>query len=360
MNRLAACGTSLGLISVLFCCTPASQTSNDAGSGDDVDSQVVARAGDMTVTTAELDAWIKEKLFEASAGTAARLYELRSRYVTELLSERLLAAEAEKRGTTPEQVIQDEVTALGPVTDQEVEDFFADIQDREPEASLEDMKNAIRKLLEAQRKSDAIEAFRDRSNIVMVLEPPRIFVDANGPSKGSDTAKVTIVEFSDFQCPFCRRVIPTIEEVLERYPDEVRLVYRHLPLRSHSRARPAAVASVCAQEQDKFWGYHDALFANTKAFADKDLRRYAEELELNMAAFDACIADSRAADKVSKDEEDAGQAGIKSTPAFLVNGILVSGAQPAENFFVIIDAEIARAKEATGVLSPAGDRMPGT
>ncbi|MCH7707276.1 MAG: DsbA family protein [Myxococcales bacterium] len=354
MNRLAVCCASLGLISLLFSCTPASPTSNDASSGDDVGAQLVARAGDLTVTTAELDAWIKEKLFEAKAGSASRLYELRSRYVTELLTERLLAAEAETRGTTPEQVIQDELAVLGPVTDQEVEDFFADYQDRMHEASLDDVGDQIRRLLEARRESDAIEAFRDRSNIVMVMKAPRILIEADGPSKGPDAAKVTIVEFSDFQCRFCRRVIPTMQAVLERYPDDVRLVYRHLPLRSHSRARPAAVASVCAQQQDEFWSYHDSLFANTKALADEDLRRYAEELELDMALFDACVADSRAADKVRKDVEDAVEAGIQSTPAFVVNGILISGAQPAENFFEIIDAEIARADDSTG------DKPPGT
>lgn len=357
MNRLAVCCASLGLITLFFSCTPTSQTSNDASSGDDVDAQLVARAGDLTVTTAELDAWIKEKLFEARAGSPSRLYQLRSRYVTELLTERLLAAEAEARGTTPEQVIQDELAALGPVTDQEVEDFFAEYQDRMPEASLDDVEDQIRRLLETRRESDAIEAFRDRSNIVMVMEAPRILVEADGPSKGPDAAKVTIVEFSDFQCPFCRRVIPTIEAVIARYPDDVRLVYRHLPLRSHSRARPAAVASVCAQQQDRFWGYHDSLFANTKALADEDLRRYAEGLDLDMAVFDACIADSRAADKVNKDAEEAG---IQSTPAFLVNGILISGAQPAENFFEIIDAEIARAEASTGDKTPAGDTSQGT
>jgi protein-disulfide isomerase len=178
--------------------------------------------------------------------------------------------------------------------------------------------------------------------VTIHIEAPRIDVAATGPAKGPADARVTIVEFSDFQCPFCQRVLPTLERVLETYPEDVRIVYRHLPLRSHGRARPAAEASLCAADQDGFWPYHDALFANTKALADEDLVRYAAESGLDAERFQRCLEERRFAAQVDEDAAAARGAGITGTPAFVVNGILLSGARPFEDFARVIDAELDR------------------
>ena len=122
----------------------------------------------------------------------------------------------------------------------------------------------------------------------------------------------------------------------------MRVVYRNMPLRNHQRARPAAEAALCANEQGKFWAYHDRLFENTRKLGDEDLLRYAEELELDAAAFSKCYEEKRFAHQVETDMEDGARAGVSGTPAFFVNGIMVSGAKPAEDFFRIIDAELER------------------
>jgi len=131
--------------------------------------------------------------------------------------------------------------------------------------------------------------------------------------------------------------------VLAKYPEQVRFVYRHFPLGSHPRARPAAEASLCADEQQKFWPFHDRVFQSPSALSDEDLLRYAGELGLDQAAFEKCFREDRFAAQVDRDLQAAREAGVTGTPAFFVNGVLLSGSKPAEEFFELIDSELARA-----------------
>jgi protein-disulfide isomerase len=175
----------------------------------------------------------------------------------------------------------------------------------------------------------------------------------DAPIRGDKDAKLTIVEFSDFQCPYCQRAMGTLEQVLAKYPADVRVVYRHLPLdRIHPNARPAAEASACADEQGRFWEYHDKLFQNNRALAREDLVRYAGEVGLDAARFQACVDERRFKDKVEADLQAAREVGITGTPAFVVNGTLLSGAQPPEEFYEVIDAVLGKAPEG-GAAAPA-------
>lgn len=172
-------------------------------------------------------------------------------------------------------------------------------------------------------------------------EPSRVSVSADDdPSWGPADAPVTIVEFSDFQCPYCARVAPTIKQIKETYGDSVRIVYRDYPLPMHENAQKAAEAAECADDQGTFWEYHDMLFANQGALDAASLKRYAGELELNTAEFDSCLDSGKHADEVRKDMAEGSSYGVSGTPAFFVNGILVSGAQPFSAFQQIIDSEL--------------------
>jgi len=122
----------------------------------------------------------------------------------------------------------------------------------------------------------------------------------------------------------------------------VRVVYRNMTLGSHQRAKPAAEAALCADEQGKFWAYHDVLFENTRELDDEDLKKYAEEVGLDMAKFDECYGEGRFAEQVAKDTSEARAAGVSGTPAFFVNGVMLSGAKPPQDFFRLIDAELSR------------------
>jgi protein-disulfide isomerase len=174
-------------------------------------------------------------------------------------------------------------------------------------------------------------------------------VTADGPAIGPANAPVTIVEFTDFECPFCSRVVPTLEQVREKYGDKVRLVFRQFPLDMHPNARKAAEASLCAQEQGKFREMHDAMFQNQKQLAVNLLQSKAAELGMNAEEFKACLESGKFASRVEADVRAGVAVGVSGTPALFINGRLVSGAVPLEQIIQVIDDELRR----KGVKSPA-------
>ncbi len=325
---------------------PACRPGDDAAAPVASASAVAAEVNGEPITVAELDKWIKEDLFRARAGEPSELFELRDRALGLMLEERVLEIEAKNRGVAVQTLLEGEVAALGPVTDAEVSTWYAENEDRLGKVELDDeVKDQIRSFLSQQRESEARKALVESAELIVHLQPPRIQVSAEGPSKGPADAPVTIVEFSDFQCPYCSRVLSTLAQVMERYPEGVRIVYRNFPLRSHQRAGPAAEASLCADEQGKFWSYHDKLFANARALSDEQLKGYAEELELDVPAFEQCYDERRFAEQVETDVREGHAAGVTGTPAFFVNGVLLSGARPSADFYRAIDAELERLKE---------------
>lgn len=163
---------------------------------------------------------------------------------------------------------------------------------------------------------------------------------AGAPFVGPGATAVTIVEFSDFQCPYCRRVGPTLEALLDDYGDDVRLVFRHLPLSFHERARPAAIASLAAHRQGKFWEFHDEIFSNFGQLSDGDLEGFAEEIGLDMDQFRRDLEDEALGDQVDADMALARRLDFGGTPSFSINGREVVGAQPEAAFREVIDAEL--------------------
>jgi protein-disulfide isomerase len=311
-------------------------------------SQVVATVDGKAITLAELDGWIKQDLFDEQTRdrSPAALHQFRAERLERMIDERLLDAEARARNVSGEELMRQE-SARAQVTDAQVVEFFETNRDRLGGATLEQVGPRIRRHLQQQAGSDALEKLlaelRQRAAVEVQFEAPRIAVAAVGPALGPENAPVTIVEFSDFQCPFCARAGPIVKQIIARYPEQVRVVYRHFPLDSiHPRARPAAEAAACADEQGRFWEYHDKLFANAKALEDADLERYAGEVGLDVAAFGTCRAEGRKRELVERDVQDARSAGITGTPSFFVNGRMLGGAQPLEKFVELIEAELAR------------------
>jgi protein-disulfide isomerase len=154
---------------------------------------------------------------------------------------------------------------------------------------------------------------------------------------------VTIIAFSDYECPFCKRAEQTVEEVVKAYGDKVRVVHRDFPLAFHANARPAAEAAHCANAQGKFWPYHSKLFTSADLSADK-LKALATEVGLDRAKFDDCVAKHQFKAAVDQDVADGSDVGVTGTPAFFINGRLLSGAQPFEKFKEVIDEELAQTK----------------
>ena len=154
-------------------------------------------------------------------------------------------------------------------------------------------------------------------------------------------------------CPYCGRAQPAVQQVLRTYGDRVRLVFRDFPLKMHRNASAAAQAGLCAQEQGRFWEYHDTLFAHQRQLRPDDLRRYAANLQLDTAAFDACLESDRYATAIDADLASGEQHGVSGTPAFFINGRRLSGAQPFAAFQQLIDDELERLAQTTSG-SPAG------
>jgi len=309
-------------------------------------SPVAAELEGDRITEAELDARAKDRLFfrETQGGDPTGVYELREDALESWIEERALAHEAERRGLTVDALLAEEAKARGPVTDADVTAFYqANLQHMQGHP-LEDLADDIRRHLEAQRDHEIRGAIVARAKVDVHLEPPRVSVSSDGPAQGPADAPVTLIEFADFQCPFCVRALPLIQTLRERYPTQLRVVFKHMPLEAiHPRARAAAEAAVCADAQGKFWPFHDRLFQSGGALSDADLRNYASALGLDLAAYDACLAAPDHASKIAKDTAEAGKVGISGTPAFVLNGRLIRGLHPPEVLAAMIDKEIAAA-----------------
>jgi protein-disulfide isomerase len=217
--------------------------------------------------------------------------------------------------------------------------------------SFEQMGPAIQQYLEDESqtaaKQDLIAELKKTGPAIrVVMDAPRttISVNPDDPVEGKADAPVTLVEYSDFQCPFCLRVMPTLKQLRTKYGDKVRVVWKDFPLTQiHPQAFVAAQAGNCAREQGKFWEYHDKLFGNQSALQSDALKKYAADLGLDGAKFNQCLDSSKYEARVQDALGAGGRLGITSTPTVFVNGRMINGAQPIEVFESVIDDELTRA-----------------
>lgn len=183
----------------------------------------------------------------------------------------------------------------------------------------------------------SIQAFQDKRARLAAMESIRPY----SPVEGAADAPITIIEFSEFQCPFCGKAQPTITALKKRYGNKIRHVYKHLPLGFHPQAVPAAYASMAAHEQGKFWEYAEKLWAQQNYLGDKLFVSVAKDIGLDMKKFEADRTSQKIADQLKQDQADAESVGARGTPFFSINGVAVSGAQPEENFVQLIEALLA-------------------
>jgi protein-disulfide isomerase len=303
------------------------------------------------VTAGELDEVIKRDLAKAEADHQQRLHELRRAGVDALVTKKLVEAKAKAAGVSPEALVKREVDdKIGAPAEQEMRGLYDQARaSGQPLPPYEQVKGDIDRYLRSQRTQDARRAWYDKLRadakvevLLPAYQPPRVAVAAEGPSKGPASAPVTIVEFSDFECPFCVRAEETVKQVMKQYEGKVRLVYRDFPLPNHRNAHKAAEAAHCAGDQAKYWEMHEKLFASHTALGVPQLKGYAKELGLDAAKFDRCLDSGEKAKLVDAGKKAGEEAGVTGTPAFFVNGMLLSGAQPVEAFKALIDAELSK------------------
>ena len=297
---------------------------------------VVASIGTHSITLREVEQTVALPLYQADQQRSQLLHQA----LQQLIDEELLKTEASRKGVTVSQLV-------------------ADASQSESIARLADLPAPVKQLSPGKaRGSVGLEVPRDpqeqarlRQALLVALrrpatihinlpapEPPILPVSADDdPSVGPANAPVTIVEFSDFQCPYCKLSVPVIKEILAKYPDKVKVVYRDYPGPNHPHAPQAAEAAQCAGDQGKFWEYHDSLFDRQAPGTGWNFTELAKEIGLNQDAFATCLNTGRYREEVAKDLHDGFKLGVTSTPTFFINGRPLVGARPFAEFQAVID-----------------------
>jgi protein-disulfide isomerase len=318
----------LGAILALPAQTLAAEPAGQPGS--------VAIVGDRVISNAELHAAVENNLKQLQM----QEYEVKRKALEQVIQEKLLEAEAQKRGIRPEELV-----TVAPATEAEVRAYYL-AQAERLNRPFEEVRSQLEQSLQQAKLRQARESYartlREKTPVVILLRPPAtaVTVDASRV-KGRPDAPVTIVEFSDFQCPYCRRVVDTLKDVAAKYSAEVRIAFRDFPLRIHPDAQLAAEAARCAVDQGKFWEYHDVLFDNQDKLDRAGLLDHARALNLKEAVFQGCLDSGKYKDAVEKDLQEGQTVGVNGTPAFFINGVFLSGAQPASAFEKVIEEELA-------------------
>jgi len=333
-----------GVLSLAACATSAQAPRQQ------VPSDVVATVGSTTVTLADLDKRALERPAEdfGSMRLSQAIYQARRSALDAIVGNLLIEAEARARGIDPAQLVEREISSkVSTPTDADITAWYRDNPARVQGAALDQVRAPIRALLLEERtravRRSFVETLKVKTAVKITLEPVRENVaDAGRPSRGPANARVEIIEFADFQCPFCLRSYPVVARVLSAYGDRVRLVYRHFPLSSHPNARPAAEAAACAAEQGKFWEYYNRLFTNQDKLTDADLKGHAIAVGLDTAKFGSCFDARKYSKDIDADIAAGSEVGVSGTPAFFINGRPLDGAQPFEAFKEVIDEELAR------------------
>jgi protein-disulfide isomerase len=329
----------------LFACSPApaQQASGDAA----------ARVGDRVITNQQIDDRWKAIDPPGHAEAAQKEYDGKRSALDALVAEMLIAEAAKKKNLSPEAFEEAELKArTKPIGESDVVTFYQSNINQMQGRPLEVMAPAIRRYLQDQQSGAAraslIAELRKTGPEVRVLfDAPRheVEVTADDPAIGSPSAPVTLVEFSDFQCPFCQRVAPTLKQVQETYGDKVRVVWKDFPLTQiHPQAFKAGEAAHCAADQGKFWEYHDRLFANQQALQPSDLKKHAADLGLDATTFASCLDSSKYGERVRDGVALGSRLGVNSTPTIYINGRVLSGAQPYETFAAVIEEELSKTK----------------
>lgn len=307
---------------------------------------VAAKIGDIEITKDELIGDARMEIMRLEK----QIHEIKIARLKKLIEEKMIGKKAEeKKMSLDEYVDKVLMRGKGKVSKSEYKKFIKERQI--PTANInDDLKNKIYDYLKKMKRAKVVEAavakITKKTAVEVYFKEPdhRINVEVgDAPVKGNKNAKVTIVEFSEFQCPFCKKGAGTVDKVVKKYGSKVKLVFKHFPLAFHTEAKNAGVAAECAGEQNKFWKMYDKLFGNQDEITKDDgIKNIAKKAGLDMKKFEECIKADRGAKKIENDMELAGKLGINSVPTFFINGVVLQGAQPIEEFSKVIDKELQK------------------
>lgn len=303
---------------------------------------VLATVNNIEITQKQVDDSVAAQIYPLQQ----QLYAIRKAALENLITTKILESEAATRRISIDDLRKQLTLGEVNVTRAQVEDVYKQNASFFATMSPDEARERLRLDLENQARMKhyrtGLDALRKKWTVTMNIPPP-VFVseldDGVSPVKGATNAVVTIVEFSDFECPFCKQVQSVLKQIVESYGRTVRLVFKHLPLEGHRNSLPAARAAYCAAEQDRFWQFHDAVFAAGN-LSPPVFEQIASNLGLGLPKFQECVASERSRAAVIKDIEAARLLRIESTPSFVVNGKVIKGALSLAEFQRIIEQEL--------------------
>jgi len=342
-------GIALAVLFLVPGCKSPSRTESASAVRQGSDTTVLATVGAERITMADIHERSGDDLDKID--TQYRL--IRSRIITStldsILREKTVDAEAKRTGKSVDDLVAAEAPKGFDPSDDDIRKWFNENPDRTGGRTIDQLHAQIVGLLHNERRNAAIQKLEERlkreRNVVVNYQRYRLqFTNEGAPTMGKKDAPVTLVEFSDFQCPFCRGMAPTVKQVAQKFGDKVQIVYRQFPIPSlHPNAFKAAEASLCANDQGKFWEMHDAMFENQEKLTVSDLKQKAKRLGLDEKKFNSCLDSGKYVEQVQNDTKEGQKSGVNGTPALFVNGVAIDGGSvPFSAVQAAIEKELAR------------------
>jgi protein-disulfide isomerase len=292
---------------------------------------------------------VDEAVSKASFEVRQQYYDLQRQILDKVIIDRLVEKAAKESGKTKEALLKAEIDdKVKPVTSDDIHTLFEADKARMGGKTEDQVRGQIEQYLKGQRTQDQKDAFESelkrKAKVQVKLEPPRqtVEIPQGWPSVGPENAPVTIVEFTDYQCPYCQRAQNTLDEIMTQYGTKVRVVPRDFPLEFHNRALFASRAVHCAGDQKKFWDYHADLLRHPSDLSDSDLEQRASTLGLDAGIFKTCLSSEKHDATIHASQEAGMKVEVRGTPAFFINGRFVNGAMSKGAFVQIIDDELSR------------------
>jgi protein-disulfide isomerase len=329
--------------------TPPPTTSAQPSAPTAAANTVVARVAGIEVTEKMLLNGIENSVYEAEK----KIYEMKRVNLRNVMLDLVIADDLAKEGLKKDEYIAKHITHDIRITDEDINAFIAERKIASYRVD-ESIKKDIEQYLRFQKEDQAIDAFIQQQSgenpveiyLTAPIEPVFEVDLSSSPTLGPETAPVTIIAYSDFQCPFCKKGAEVLDQTREKFGDQVRIIFKNFPLKMHADARIAAEAGVCAHRQSEtlFWKMHDQMFSAQNKLTQPDLIASAELVGLDTAAFVECLEKGDVATKVDTDLTDGANAKIRSTPTFFINNERIDGLKQFDEFSVLIEQALAKVK----------------
>lgn len=309
-----------------------------------VRAEVMATLDGISITGEEVDAAARGNMIKIMS----EMYDIKRGAIEEIIDGKLLERDAKQKGMTVDK-LKAQIQGKAPVpTSNEARSIYEIQKKRYQGKTFEEVEKQLLAQLTQQKRQmalyDHINSLRGKAKIKINLERPKVEVSVDDdPAQGAKNAPITLIEFSEFQCPYCKKARPTLDKIMATYAGKIHYVFRDFPLGFHDQAKMVANAANCANEQGKYWDYNKRLWEmqGQGKFTIEKIKALAVELKLDTGKFNSCADSNKYFDEIEKDIQDGAKAGVSGTPAYFINGKFLSGAQPFENFQQIIEEELA-------------------